>query len=148
MANTTLPAMLAAITAALRARGGLAGVTISDAEPGDTGRATEHIVLGLDIVGEGEWGAMPRRRGERYSIEGYIHIAKGGQGEDVWTAARARAFALYAEIEDQVGEDPRFGVADLNVRVTNLTWTNVIQTATTTERWCALLWRLDVTAQF
>ncbi len=85
----------------LALRAGLAGVAIYTAVPGvEAAKATEFIALdGADDI-EQEWGAIGRlTREEVVTLNAFVWVRRGGAGETVIRAARARAAALYREVE-------------------------------------------------
>lgn len=94
-----------ALADALAARAGLDSVQVATAPLGkDTAR--EAIVL-ADGRASQEWGSIgAKSRDEELTIAGLVWVTRPGAGETVIRETRARAFALLAEIETHLREDP------------------------------------------
>lgn len=106
MSTTTAPAFLDAFRTQLLARGGLAGVTVWTAHPGDD-LGTEDIVFHT-VTGDQQPQSFssPHNREEIYQVAGFIFCLKPGAGETVIKQARDRATAILAEVENQMRTDP------------------------------------------
>ena len=105
MATTTVPAFLDALKTALEARAGLAGVTIATCPLKE--EAIESIEFGYRITGTQGWAAFGQRsREDNYVITGIVWIAKDGAGETVAKEARGRVYDLFAELEEQLRDQP------------------------------------------
>jgi hypothetical protein len=104
---STVPAFKVGLRDQLRARPGLAGVTVVTAELGaDTPR--EALILGNIPDGDETWDVLGNmRREETYRVRWHVWIVKPGAGEDTIVAARDRAFAIAAELARQLRGDPR-----------------------------------------
>jgi hypothetical protein len=108
--TSTVPAVLDALKALLGARAGLDGVTVTTAPSGDP-IPTESIQF-FGTGGDQAWDAIGnRRRKETYTIRGGIFIQRRGAGPDVWDAARERAYAILAELEDAIRVLPTLDLA-------------------------------------
>jgi hypothetical protein len=107
--TSTAPTVRAALIAALDARPGLNGVTVTHFWQGDAD-TQEAIYLGNTTLNN-EWvvlraGRKPRE--EEYRI--VLHVRCMTPGE--WgPAAETRIFALLAEVENLVADDPAIGLA-------------------------------------
>lgn len=142
--TSTVPAVLDALKALLDPRAGLAGVTVTTAPSGEP-VPMESIQL-FGTAGDQEWAAIGnRRRRESYTIRGGIFIIKGGAGSAVWDAARERAYALLAELEDAIRVMPTLGLADRVI--VQLARADLDQGAQDNGRWAALDLDLAVTAE-
>lgn len=115
--------------------GPLSGVVFTAAPSGDPLPAESLQLFGTD--GNQGWGALGnRRREETYTIDAGIFIIRRGAGEAVADAARARAVAILAELEDELR---RFPTLDLGARIeVQLTRANLDQGAQDNGRWSAL----------
>lgn len=105
-ATSTIPAFLDALRATLAARTLIAagGVLVATAPTGEP-VPRESIQL-FDAAADQEWAASGnKRRREQYRVRGGIFISAPGAGEAKAKAARDRAFALLAEIEDALRLD-------------------------------------------
>jgi hypothetical protein len=110
MATTsTAPTVRAALVALLAARAGLAGVQITHVWPGDAADTQEAMWLGRTHSGADQYvelRAGRKPRDEEYTVDLYIWVADPTQ----WGAAsETRAFALMAEVENMVADDPTLG---------------------------------------
>lgn len=105
MSRTTVPACLDALKAQLEARPGLAGVRIGTAPLGD--EVTDSIELGYRVPSTQGWAALGKRgRNDNYTITGIVWRSKKGAGEAVAKEVRDRVFDLFAELEEQLRDDP------------------------------------------
>lgn len=105
--KSSAPAFKAALLALLQARSGLSGVTVSYGAPVTGAGAREFVALG-DIDGSQEYAtlgatAANRRKDETFTMTVYCSCLREGQQQQECTE---RAFALAAEVEDAVREDP------------------------------------------
>lgn len=142
--TSTVPAVLDALKTLLDARAGLAGVTVTTAPSGEPVPMESIQFFGTN--GDQAWAALGnRRRRETYTIRGGIFIIKGGAGADVWDAARERAYALLAELEDAIRVSPTLDLADRVI--IQLTRADLDQGAQDNGRWAALDIDLGVTAE-
>lgn len=117
MATSTVPALKAALLARLQARTGLTGVQITWGRPhGSLER--EWIMLGdtrsVDPTGQEKGGqstaALGRqRREERYVLDVWVSVLKPALEEQ--STVTARAYALVAEIENELRADGSVGGA-------------------------------------
>ena len=105
-----------ALVDALRLRAGLAGVPVysalvsSEDRHNTTTNAIESIEFAGDADSEQGWGAIGKfTRDETLRILGMVYVQKDGAGEDVIRSARARALALWAEVETYLRGDPSIG---------------------------------------
>lgn len=118
--TSTVPLVIAAIKARMDARrdadpdGPLSGVKFTTAPSGEPFPAESLQLFGTD--GDQAWGALGnRRREETYTINAAIlTLTKRGAGEAVWDAVRVRAYAILAELEDELR---RFPTLETGVRV-------------------------------
>lgn len=95
----------------LLGRPALAGVQVVSAPLTSKDAARESIQLG-DIDGEQSWAALGRlSRNEKYTVDVMLWVLRPGSGEEVFRDVRARAFALLAEVETFLREDPTLGGA-------------------------------------
>jgi hypothetical protein len=106
--SSTVPTIKDALVAALLAQPALAQVQVERAHPGPEKLEREAIWLGaargrheIPVVKAGR-----KPRDEVYTIEVLVSVLKpGGTLEEV----EERAFALLAEVEDVLADDPRLG---------------------------------------
>lgn len=108
--ESSAPAFKAALLTALQARSGLSGVTVSYGAPAGGAGAREFVAL-ADIDGTQEYAtlgatAAARRKDETFTMTVYCSVLREGQMQQECTE---RAFALAAEVEDAVREDPEVG---------------------------------------
>ncbi len=108
MSTSTIPAVLDALVAALALRSGLVGVGVWSAPAGDS-KYLENIEFGAEIDIDQSSVTMGGGRQETYRIDGGIGITKAGAGEDTIKAARDRCFALLAELEAYLNDNPTIG---------------------------------------
>lgn len=105
MAASTIPAFKAALATALRARANLATVQVSYGAPLPS-PADEFIWL-ADVEGEQEAAALgAQRREEIYDLLTIVNVIRAGADQQ---AVTERAFALAAEIEDELRGDGTVG---------------------------------------
>ena len=91
------------LVAQLQARGGLSGVRVTYGPPPDPGR---EFICFWGAVGAQSWatyGTTAGLRAEEYDTELMIRVLKEGVDD---SAADARCFALYGELEQQLRTDP------------------------------------------
>lgn len=129
----------------LALREGLDGVGVMTGELSGANKPPREGILlaGVETMGQ-EWesiGDMDRE--ERFSIGWSIWAIKPGSGESVIRATRRRAFALLAEVETHLRENP-----DLNflIRVAEVKPTLMWQDAHDSGRVCQIEGVIDVTA--
>lgn len=107
--TSTVPAFLAALRDAMNARFAanptFAGVQCFAAPAGDPLPLEMIEFWGTDETQQ--WGALSnRRKVEQYTIRGFVGASvEAGAGEDVADQVRARAYAILAELEDQLRTD-------------------------------------------
>lgn len=109
--GSSIPAVRVELRDRLRARSGLAGVGVFT---GDLFEDTPPEAIVLHTVREWRQApvGMPARntgRDETYTLVATIWIVRAGAGEDVVREAEDRAFALAAEIEAELLDDPTLG---------------------------------------
>lgn len=122
-----------AIADGLALRPGLAGVQIATGPlGGDSAQESIQLFTGSSSQA---WATTGRRREEETTIEGAIWVMRAGKDEPVIRAARTRAFALLAEIEDFLRLDPSLGGI---VRECGLTNVELDQGVNPDGRWCQL----------
>ena len=123
MTTTTsvLPAFLNAIQTALDAEAALDGVNVLSGPAGPLELGIEYVALAIGEIGLAQsWGAQETRyKKEDYSIPCELHARTAGAGEAAIRAARARAFALLAVVEDVLRTalsppGPPFGIAAID----------------------------------
>lgn len=105
MATSVVPTFMDTFCEQLRNRAGLAGAGIFS---GPMGVDTPPRAIVLFSVDEGQdWGAIGnRRKDEQFTVDGATWIEVAGADEATIKTARDEAFALMAEVEDQLREDP------------------------------------------
>jgi hypothetical protein len=123
VSTSTAPAVRAALIAALAARPGLAGVTTTYFWQGDAD-TQEAIYLGTTTI-TNDWVTMRsgrKAREEAYRIQLHLRAFKP---TDWGPTAEARAFAIIAEIENLVADDPSIGLSatmpTLRLLITDMT---------------------------
>lgn len=100
--KSTAPAFKAAFVTALAARAGLSGVLVSYGAPLPN-PPREHVTLG-DLSGEQEFAALgAMRKYETYTLDVYVSVVREGSQQQACTE---RAFAIAAEIEDELRANP------------------------------------------
>lgn len=105
MATSTIPALKAALQSQLEARTGLIGVQVSYGYPGPLPEP-EYIWLG-DAHGSQQLAtAGNRARDERYQLTVLIKTETSGLDGAAQQTAVERAFALMAEIENELRANP------------------------------------------
>ncbi len=98
-----------ALVDGLLARSGLAGIQVVSAPLISKDAARESIQLG-DVDGEQEWSALGKlAREERYTVDVMVWVLRPGSDEADFREVRARAFAIFAEVEDFLRADPTVG---------------------------------------
>lgn len=103
MASSTIPAMKAQLKTNLRARTVLANVQVTHGPPFPVPDA-EFIWLG-DVTGAQSWLAFQKTRKEEYDLKVWIRVLTSSSPDDYKTAGD-RAFALMAELENELRGDP------------------------------------------
>jgi hypothetical protein len=106
--SSTVPTIKDALVTALKAQAGLAGIQVERAHPGPEKLDREAVWLGaargrhvIPVMKAGR-----KSRDEEYIVEVLLSVVKpGGTLEE----AEERAFALLAEVEDVLADDPRLG---------------------------------------
>lgn len=123
-ATSVLPDLLDAIQAGLDARAGLDNVTVlsGPADADDLGR--EYIALGLNdpeiSIPQRPGAQTVSYRKESISIPCELRANQPGKGEGSIRAARDRAFALFAEVEDWVRSNKTAGLSAVDaLHITN-----------------------------
>ena len=112
MATSTVPAFLDALKAALDARniaatggGTIAVTTAASGEP-----VPPECIQLFRTTADQQWTLLGnRRRREQYTVYGGIYAQIAGYGEPTAKAARDRAYALLAELEQTLRADPSVG---------------------------------------
>ena len=143
--TSTVPAYLAALRDALNTRFAasptFASVKAYAAPAGDPLPLEMVELFGTDETQQ--WGALGnRRKTETYTVRGMIGaILESGAGEDVADAARARVYAILAELEDQLRTDPNMAHT---VYRSQLASANLTQGIADTGRWATLEITIDV----
>lgn len=107
--TSSVPAYLATLRDRLNTRfaaaSGLTTVEAFAAPPGDPYPLEAVELYGVPLHTQA-WAAIGnRRRSESYTVEGVIGCVKPGAGEAVADAARARAYAILAIVEDELRVD-------------------------------------------
>lgn len=116
MATSTAPAFMDALHTALAARSGLSGVRVNygPALP-DPGRESLNI---LGLSGNQEWASLGRlAKEEVYTVQVMILVIREGQQTQ---PAVERAYALLAELEDQLRETVTSPTMTSTVRVASV----------------------------
>ena len=143
--TSTVPAYLTALRDALNTRFAanptFAEVKCYAAPAGDPLPLEMVELFGTDETQQ--WGALGnRRRTETYTVRGMVGaILESGAGEDVADAARARVYAILAELEDQLRTDPNMAHT---VYRSQLASANLTQGIADTGRWATLEITIDV----
>lgn len=105
--TSSIPAVKAALVTRYQARAGLVGVQISYGWPKGTPQKEMLIVGG--VKGEQQWAALGKRaKDELYDVE---HVISVIFSDGVQQNATERAFAILAEIEQELRNDPQVGGA-------------------------------------
>ena len=100
--QSTAPAFKAAFVTALAARSGLSGVLVSYGAPLPN-PPREHVTLG-DLSGEQEFASLgAMRKYETFTLDVYVSVVREGSQQQACTE---RAFAIAAEIEDELRTNP------------------------------------------
>lgn len=117
MATSTAPAFVDALVTALAARAALVGVRVKYGPPfPDPGRESI-AVTGWN--GDQEWASLGRlAKEEVYTVEVMIFVVREGQQTQ---PAAERAYALLAELEDQLRETANSPTMGATVRVAAVT---------------------------
>lgn len=119
--------------AALALRSGLSGVQIATGPlGGESARESIQFFTGRDNQDHVTTG---RRRESTFSLDGAVWVLKPGKNETVIKAARDRAQALLAEIEDELRTDPSIGGT---VRESGITDYDLDQGVNPDGHWCQL----------
>ena len=130
MATSTAPAFMDALVTALAARTNLAGVRVNygPALP-DPGRESINV-LGLE--GEQTWAGLGQlAKEEVYTVQVMVFVIREGQQTQ---PAVERAYALLAEIEDELRETTTSPTMDNTVRVAAVNTVNLEVGASDTTR--------------
>lgn len=98
MSTCPVPAIIDRIIEVLGASPDLAGVTLRSG-PFDATGVTEVLQLNEVIFEDDQEGMGPENRQYDFRVNGVIECTKPGAGEEVISAARARAFALMDVVE-------------------------------------------------
>ena len=109
MTTSSVPTVRAALIAALDARPGLDAVAVTHFWQGDA-NPQEAIYLGNTTL-ENDWATVRagrKTRDELYRIQVHIRSLKPN---DWGPTAETRVFALLAEIEDLIANDPAIGLS-------------------------------------
>lgn len=105
--TSTIPAVKAALVTRYQARAGLTGVQISYGWP--KGAPQKEMLIVGGVKGEQQWGPMGRRaKDELYDV---THVISVIFSDGVQQNATERAFAILAEIEQELRNDPQVGGA-------------------------------------
>ena len=142
--TSAVPAYLAALKAALDARAiPLAegeGTVLVTTAPSGAPVAPETIQFFTVPATQG-WAALGnRRKREEFTVRGGLYVELSGAGEEVATAARERAYALLAELEDALRLDP--GVS-FRVRQSHLAGHELDQGIAEGVRWASLSFAIE-----
>lgn len=103
MATWSVPAFLDALKTQLEARGGLSGVEIFTAHPGDG--ITPVCIVFHTIRGRQEPGRSGPSNDEEYICEGFIYVERAGAGEAHVKTVRDAADTVLNEMEAQLTTD-------------------------------------------
>ena len=130
MSTSTAPAFMSALVTALAARTNLSGVRVNygPALP-DPGRESINV-LGLD--GEQNWAGLGQlAKEEVYTVQVMIFVIREGQQTQ---PAVERAYALLAEVENQLRETSTAPTMGNTVRVASVSTVNLEVGASDTTR--------------
>lgn len=142
--TSTVPALLTALKAALDVRAGLAGVVVTTAPSGEP--LPYESIQWFGTNEDQSWAALGnRRRSETYTLRGGIFCQQRGGGDTVWDAVRTRAYAILAELEDELRTNPTLGLGSRVVA--QLVSANLDQGAQDNGRWAALDLAVAVSAE-
>lgn len=124
----------------LRAREGLVGVLITTAWMGPESK--NEAIEFMEAEEEQEWGQLGNRRRETtFTWHGFVGCTRPGSGDDTARLARARVYALFAELEAELRDDPMVhdetGAMTAD-RVAQVLSGNLIQGVDPDGRWCQL----------
>lgn len=120
---------------ALALRAGLAGVQIASAYLGKDS-APENIQFLSPDRSDQDWAAIGKlSRDEKLTIQGVVWVIQPGAGETIIRSVRARAMALFAEIEAYIRSDPTLGGT---VKQVNATEYSSEEGASPNGRYCAI----------
>lgn len=113
MFTSTIPAAIDGLLATLRAAAGLSGVDIHDGPP-MTAENPDYVCVGfdpLDPLTSVEGGQVPASLGNRAREESYEIVGSlaAWSGDELMSARRARAMALFAAVEAAVRADITLG---------------------------------------
>lgn len=102
------------------------------------------------VASESEFASFGASQGhpkhdEVFTLSGAVDATAPGKGEEAIEPARTRAYALFAELEDFVRDDPTFG----NDRVIKsiLRTGDCDQGIRDARRWCQIAFDIEVTAR-
>lgn len=126
--------VLDALCTQLAQRTGLTGVTVLSAPMAEDTPPTS-IVFGSAEANQ-EWDALGNRgRVETIELDGSVWIVRGGAGDQVAKAARDEAFRIVGEIEQQLRDDWRVGLAPVSAEMAQITLGQGINPHA---RWCEI----------
>ena len=113
MATSTVPSFMAALLTALGARPGLSGTQVAWGVP--RGELQKETMIMLDVYGEQTTKAKGlHRREEEFDLLVFISVIRTrGQGQ----AATERAYALAAELENELRTNPTMTSTVRNARI-------------------------------
>lgn len=136
---SVVTAFFDALKASIEARPALSGVGVFTAHPGDELPAGAIVID--RVTTDQSWAALGRsRREESFTVFVVIHIAQAGAGETVATEVRERVYAIKAEIETALRDDPSVGGT---VRVADYARDELRQGTGTGTRWAQLEAQID-----
>lgn len=112
MSDSSINTVIPALQTLLLNRPGLAGVSITEGPAEPSVMAREELIQILDAVGDQHVHALNKTtqpRQEEYDLSVVISVV--GETRSDQATLRARAFALLAEITQQLRSDPSLGLA-------------------------------------
>lgn len=140
MATSTIQALRKALHARLVARGGLSGVQISLGIPTSKPEPEWIMIGGARDPGDQEAAALGQlRREEHYHL--WIDVSVVRPFDDDQVTTTDRAFALAAEVEDELRSDASVGGV---VRIAQVVGMALAEPADATEREGRIVMRIDV----
>ena len=110
MISSTVPTVRAQLVTRLAARAGLAGVQVSQYHPGD--QVQPEAIFTGKVTGRHDISSIKagrKNRDETYDLDVVVSVLGSTDGK--LETAETRAFALLAEIEGELADDPRIGLA-------------------------------------
>lgn len=94
-----------------------------------------------EAEGTQTWGALGnRRREEEFQIGGDVSVQRPGKGEDVMRECETRAFAILAEVERELRQNP--SVAEIADVVAMVSY-RAEGSATASSRYCVIAFVID-----